>query len=60
MQEKRDKSDQIDTGSPAKKAWEPPKLAYLGDVEEVVQGGGGKLTTTPSDPGENRKTPPTG
>ena len=56
----QDKSDQSEAGRPVKKPWEPPKLSYIGDVEEVVQGGGGKLTTTPSDPGEAKKTPPTG
>ena len=41
-----------------KKAWESPKLAYLGDVEELVQGGGGKVSITSADPGEPKKTRP--
>jgi hypothetical protein len=55
-----DESKRPATADTTKKSWEPPKLSYIGDVEEVVQGGGGKLTTTPSDPGESKKTPPTG
>ena len=43
-----------------KKAWEPPTLSYVGDVEEVVQGGGGKLSVTSGDPGETKKQQPTG
>lgn len=60
MDEKRNKSEPTGSGDPGKKPWEAPKLTYMGDVEEVVQGGTGKLTTTPSDPGESKKTPPTG
>ena len=43
-----------------KKPWEAPKLSYVGDVEDVVQGGEGKLTRTAADPGEDRKTRPSG
>lgn len=42
------------------RAWEPMLLTRLGKVGNVVQGGGGKLSTTPADPGEPRKTRPTG
>ncbi len=42
------------TGS-TKQSWEPMKLTYLGHVGEVLQGGGGKLTPSPGDPGEARK-----
>jgi hypothetical protein len=41
-----------------KKLWEAPKLSYMGDVEDVVQGGIGKVSVTNSDPGEPRKTRP--
>lgn len=43
-----------------KKPWETPKLSYVGDVEDVVQQGEGKLTRTAADPGEDRKQRPTG
>ena len=38
-----------------RQVWEPMRLTDLGHVGEVVQGGGGKLSPTPSDPGEIRK-----
>jgi hypothetical protein len=56
----QDESVRSGIAGTTKKPWEAPKLSYIGDVEEVVQGGTGKLTTTPSDPGEAKKTPPTG
>lgn len=36
-------------------SWEPMKLSDVGDVAEVVQGGVGKNTLTPQDPGEPKK-----
>ncbi len=42
-----------------RKRWASPKLTLLGHVGGIVQGGSGKLTTSPADPGETRKTPPT-
>jgi hypothetical protein len=44
----------------SKKTWEPMKLSYTGEAKDVVQGGGGKLSNAPADPGEPRKTPPSG
>jgi hypothetical protein len=38
-----------------KRAWEQPTLTYVGNVGAVLQGGGGKLTPSPNDPGEVRK-----
>jgi len=38
-----------------KRAWERPKLTYVGKVGAVLQRGGGKLTPEPGDPGEPRK-----
>jgi hypothetical protein len=35
--------------------WEPMRLTEMGHVGEVVQGGGGKLSPSPNDPGEIRK-----
>jgi len=40
------------------KKWEAPKMVYVGQVSEVLQGGGGKLSSVPTDPGEPNKTPP--
>lgn len=40
--------------------WEPMHITYLGQVRHVVQGGGGKLSPQAEDPGETRKTKPTG
>ncbi len=38
-----------------KRAWQRPALTYVGNVGAVLQGGGGKLTPSPNDPGEVRK-----
>jgi hypothetical protein len=40
------------------KKWESPKIVYVGQIAEVLKGGGGKLSSVPSDPGEPNKTPP--
>ena len=42
----------------AKKTWASMKLTYTGEAKDVVQGGGGKFSTMPADPGEPKK--PTG
>jgi hypothetical protein len=51
--------------SPVKKnsdkaSWVPMEMEYLGNAAQLVQGGGGKLTTNAGDPGETRKQQPTG
>ena len=38
-----------------RRPWEPPALKTVGTIAEVLQGGGGKLSTIGGDPGENRK-----
>jgi hypothetical protein len=38
-----------------KQPWEPMQLTYVGHVAEIVQSGGGKLSTTGGDTGEPRK-----
>lgn len=38
-----------------KKTWEKPELTRVGAIQEVVLGGGGKLSLTGGDPGESRK-----
>lgn len=40
--------------------WEPPRLELIGDLEEIVRGGGGKLSTAGADPGDIRKPPGSG
>ena len=49
-----------DTGSRDRREWTSPKLKFLGHVGGIVQGGSGKLTTMPADPGESKKTKPSG
>ena len=44
--------------SPGRRGWETPKVAHLGDVGNVVQGGGGKNSVAPTDPGEPNKVKP--
>jgi hypothetical protein len=41
-------------------AWEPMKLDDLGRLTDVIQQGGGKLSSSPGDTGEPRKVPSTG
>jgi hypothetical protein len=44
-----------DESGATKKPWQSPKLTYVGDVAEIVQGGGGKLSVPGGDPGDARK-----
>jgi hypothetical protein len=39
----------------ARKQWEPMKVAEVGHVGDVLQGGGGKLSPVDADQGDNRK-----
>jgi hypothetical protein len=39
----------------ARKDFEPMKVAEVGHVAEVLEGGGGKLSVAGGDPGEGRK-----
>ena len=48
-------ADKTEPTNAPKKAWTKPSLKYVGNVGEVLQGGGGKLTPSPADPGEVRK-----
>ncbi len=41
---------------PAKLPWEKMELTYKGNIAEIIQIGGGKLTRSGGDPGEARKT----
>ncbi len=37
------------------RAWETPKLSYVGHVADILQGGEGKVSAPTGDPGEARK-----
>ena len=37
--------------------WMPMKLTYIGDLQALVQGGGGKLSPETHDSGDIRKPP---
>ena len=50
------KEDSKITGPEGQQAWEPMKMSLIGNIDEVVQGGGGKLSSVGTDPGESRKT----
>ena len=41
-------------GSNTVRAWVTPRLAYRGQVAEILKSGGGKLSITAADPGEMR------
>ncbi len=56
----RDSERKHSTERTEKKPWETPKLSYVGAVEDVVQQGDGKLTAVAADPGESKKTKPSG
>jgi hypothetical protein len=38
--------------------WSKPSVKYVGNVGSVLKGGGGKLSPTGGDPGENRVEKP--
>jgi hypothetical protein len=40
-----------------RRVWQLPELRSVGKVGEVLQGGGGKLSPSPNDPGDFRKPP---
>lgn len=40
--------------------WVPMQLTYLGNVQALLQQGGGKLSSFEGDSGEPRKVPSTG
>lgn len=41
-------------GSTGKRRWTTPELTFQGVVGDLLQSGGGKLSITAADPGENR------
>jgi hypothetical protein len=54
MAMKSENANSKPAGNP-KRSWTRPTLKYVGNVGDVLQGGGGKLTPSPADPGEVRK-----
>lgn len=46
------RNPQADTG---KQPWVEMKISYVGDISEILQGGGGKLSIAGADPGDARK-----
>ncbi len=50
---------ETDADDQSQKPWQPMKLTYTGEAKDLVQfPGGGKLSTSPADPGDPKK--PTG
>jgi len=50
--------EELNSKQPARRTWTRPQMKYIGDVGDVLQGGGGKFTVANADPGDIRK--PTG
>jgi hypothetical protein len=40
-----------------RRPWVPPAVRATGTIGELLRGGGGKLSPSPKDPGEDRKVP---
>jgi hypothetical protein len=40
-----------------KRPWDMPKLTFVGHIGEVIQAGGGKLSSVAGDPGEPFRKP---
>ena len=47
-------------GNPGKQPWVEMKINYVGDISEISQGGGGKLSIAGGDTGDSRKPPGSG
>jgi hypothetical protein len=50
--------DEKNPGLDKRLSWTTPKLTFVGNVGDVLQGGGGKLSVAGGDPGENRVEKP--
>lgn len=44
-----------ETKAPIKPSWTAPALTYVGRLDQLVQGGTGKVTIEVGDPGETKK-----
>jgi len=52
---RRDDGEKVAAGNSSRAGWTKPQLKYVGNVSEILQGGGGKLSITGGDPGEGLK-----
>jgi hypothetical protein len=50
-------SDKAPVASKPQRGWERPAGKKIGTIGELLQGGMGKLSPAPKDPGEDRKVP---
>jgi hypothetical protein len=50
-------SDKAPVASKPRRQWERPTGKKIGTIGELLQGGMGKLSPSPKDPGEDRKVP---
>ena len=57
MKSNESKTHKVDAGTAARKTWEPLKLAYVGDIREIIQGTS-KTSVGPGDPGDPIRQPP--
>jgi hypothetical protein len=58
MRPKNEKEERVPNAT--RQTWTRPTLKYVGNVGDVLQGGGGKLTPSPADTGDSRKPPGNG
>jgi hypothetical protein len=49
--------DESTRSSADRRPWVPPAVKDVGQIGEVLQGGGGKTSPAPHDPGETFKPP---
>lgn len=54
----RQSSDRAGGNEGQERSWEPMRLTYVGEVGEVLQGGGGKLSIVAADSGDAPRKPP--
>jgi hypothetical protein len=47
----------MESSSSQRQSWEPMTLKYVGDAGELLEGGTGKTSPVPTDPGEIFKEP---
>lgn len=50
-----ERSSRNEAAEQKRRRWERPAIRTVGTIGEVLHGGGGKLSPTDNDPGDNRK-----
>jgi hypothetical protein len=50
-------SDKEPVAKKPRRTYEPPSGKAIGTIGELLQGGMGKMSPSPKDPGEDRKVP---